>query len=631
MHVRLIQLVEKDNKMNIETLESVVVRFSGDSGDGMQLTGTQFSNTSAIMGNDISTFPDYPSEIRAPQGTIAGVSGFQVHFGATEIYTPGDEVDMLVAMNPAALKANLESVKKGGYLLVNSDAFTANNVTKAGYTSNPLETNELESFRILQVPVTSQTNAALSHLDLDSKSKDKCKNFYALGVTYFLYGRSLDTTIKWIEDKFKKNEVVKEANILALKAGRNFAETSEFVVSTYHVPKATIESGTYRQVNGNQATAWGLMRAAEAANLDLFLGSYPITPATDILHELAKHKNLGVKTFQAEDEIAGICTAIGASCAGKLGVTTSSGPGIALKTEAMGLAVSYEIPLVIVNVQRGGPSTGLPTKTEQSDLNQAVYGRNGEAPIPVVAATSPSDCFHMAFEASRIALEHMTPVILLTDGFIANGAEPWKLPNLDTEYTKIKNHLINPNECDPANTKWTMREKETLARKWIVPGMKGFEYQIGGLEKDITKGSVSHNPLNHQKMSDLRAEKLALVANYIPHQEILGEKTGDLLVVSWGGTYGAVLMAVKHLQKSGYKISHMHMKYLNPMPKNTKEILHGFKHIIVPELNQGQLKDLLNARFEVHAKGFNVMQGRPFRIAELENAFLQTLKEGNLL
>lgn len=617
--------------MTTETVESIVVRFSGDSGDGMQLTGTQFSNTSAAMGNDISTFPDYPSEIRAPQGTIAGVSGFQVHFGSTEIFTPGDDVDMLVAMNPAALKANLESVKRGGYVLVNIDAFTKANITKAGYTDNPLETGELNEYRILKAPITSQTVATLAELDLDTKSRDKCKNFYALGVTYFLYGRSLDTTIKWIEEKFKNNKVMMEANILALKSGRNFAETSEYVVSTYQVPKADIAKGTYRQVNGNQATAYGLIRASEASGLDLFLGSYPITPATDILHELAKHKNVGVKTFQAEDEIAGICSAIGAACAGKLAVTTSSGPGIALKTEAMGLAVSYEIPLVIVNVQRGGPSTGLPTKTEQSDLNQAVFGRNGEAPIVVVAASRPSDCFDMAFEASRIALEHMTPVILLTDGFIANGAEPWKLPDLDKEFTTIKTHLINPEVDLPENTKWTMRDEATLARKWIVPGMKGHEYQIGGLEKDVNKGNVSHNPINHQKMSDLREKKLNLVQNFITEQDVFGEKTGDLLVVSWGGTYGAVHMAVKRLQNKGLKISHMHMKYLNPMPKNTEALLKGFKNIIVPELNNGQLKNILNSRFEVRATGFNKMQGQPFKISELENAFLQAMEKGNLL
>lgn len=617
--------------MNSETLESVVIRFSGDSGDGMQLTGTQFSNTSAMMGNDISTFPDYPSEIRAPQGTIAGVSGFQVHFGSTEIFTPGDDVDMLVAMNPAALKANLDSLKKGGHVIVNLDAFNKVNLTKAGYQNNPLETKELEKYTVIHAPITSQTIAALAEIEIDNKSKDRCKNFYALGMTYFFYNRGLETTIAWIEDKFKNNKVMAQANILALKAGRNFAETSEVMISSYRVPAASIAPGTYRQINGNTATAWGLIKAAESAGLELFLGSYPITPATDILHELAKHKQLGVKTYQAEDEIAGICSAIGASCAGSLGVTTSSGPGIALKCEAIGLAVSYEIPLVIVNVQRGGPSTGLPTKTEQADLNQALYGRNGEAPIVVVAASRPSDCFRMAYEASRIALEHMTPVMLLTDGYIANGTEPWKLPDLDAEYPVIKTHLINPENENPEVLKWTDRDPETLARKWIVPGMKRFEYQIGGLEKDIVKGCVSHNPLNHQKMCDLREKKMELVSNNIPLQTLVGEESGDLLVVSWGGTYGAVLMTVKRLQQKGLKISHMHMNYIYPMPKNVGEILLKFKKIIIPELNKGQLKDLINAKYGVGAVGYNKMQGLPFKISELEEAFLNVLVEGKLL
>ena len=617
--------------MSVQTLESVIIRFSGDSGDGMQLTGTQFSNTSAIMGNDISTFPDYPSEIRAPQGTIAGVSGFQVHFGSTEIFTPGDEVDMLVAMNPAALKANLESLKLGGHIIVNIDAFNKNNLEKAGYVNNPLETGELGKYQVIPVAITTQTTAALAEIAIDNKSKDRCKNFYALGMCYFFYNRNIDTTVAWIQDKFKKNPVMIDANIAALKAGRNFAETSEVVVSSYTIPAAKIAPGMYRQINGNQATAWGLIKAAESAGLELFLGSYPITPATDILHELSKQKHLGVKTFQAEDEIAGICSAIGASCAGDLAVTTSSGPGVALKCEAIGLAVSYEIPLVIVNVQRGGPSTGLPTKTEQADLNQALNGRNGEAPIVVMAASSPSDCFHMAYEASRIALEHMTPVMLLTDGYIANGSEPWKLPDLDNNYLKINTCLIDPEKDDPATTKWTNRNPESLARKWIVPGMKGFEYQIGGLEKDIVKGCVSHNPLNHQKMSDLREKKIQMVAENIPLQNVEGESAGDLLVVSWGGTYGAVHMAVKKLQQKNLKVSHMHLQYINPMPKNVQEILTGFKKVIVPELNKGQLKDLLNAKFHVNATGFNKMQGLPFKISELETAFINALKEGQML
>lgn len=617
--------------MTAQIHESIVIRFSGDSGDGMQLTGTQFSNTSAVMGNDIATFPDYPSEIRAPQGTIAGVSGFQVHFGSTEIFTPGDDVDMLVAMNPAALKANLEALKIGGHIIVNIDAFNKVNLSKAGYENNPLETGELSKYTVIHAPITSQTIAALADVEIDNKSKDRCKNFYALGLTYFFYNRNLETTIAWIEDKFKKNKLMIDANILALKAGRNFAETSEVIVSTYSVPAAVIAPGTYRQINGNQATAWGLIKAAESAGLELFLGSYPITPATDILHELAKQKQLGVKTFQAEDEIAGICSAIGASCAGDLGVTTSSGPGIALKCEAIGLAISYEIPLVIVNVQRGGPSTGLPTKTEQADLNQALYGRNGEAPIVVVAASRPSNCFHMAYEASRIALEHMTPVMLLTDGYIANGTEPWKLPDLDAEYPAIKTRMIVPENENPETTKWTQRDEKTLARKWIVPGMKGFEYQIGGLEKDILKGNVSHNPLNHQKMSDLREKKIALVAENIPLQTLEGEDSGDLLVVSWGGTYGSVLMAVKRLQQKGIKVSHMHMHYIYPMPKNVGDIFSKFKKIIVPELNKGQLKDLINAKYPVQATGFSKMQGLSFKISELEEAFYNALKEGKLL
>ncbi len=609
------------------TLDSVVIRFSGDSGDGMQLTGTQFSNTSAVMGNGISTFPDYPSEIRAPQGTIAGVSGFQVHIGSGEIVTPGDDVDMLVAMNPAALKANLNSLKPGGHIIVNIDAFNKTNIEKAGYKENPLETGELKNYQIVHAPISSQTIAALTEIDIDSKSKDRCKNFYALGMTYFFYNRDVDTTISWIENKFKKNPVMIKANTAALLAGRNFAETTEIVISTYKIPAASISAGTYRQINGNTATAWGFLRAAEATNLKLFLGSYPITPATDILHELAIHKNFGVKTFQAEDEIAGICSAIGAAQAGCLALTTSSGPGIALKGEALGLAISYEIPLVIVNVQRGGPSTGLPTKTEQADLYQALYGRHGEAPLVVVAASRPNDCFHMAYEASRLALEYMTPVMLLTDGYIANGAEPWKLPDVDIEYPEIKHRLIDPSKENPETTKWTQRDEKTLARKWIIPGMKGFEYQIGGLEKDIQSGNVSHDPINHQKMSDLREKKIELVANSIPLQIIDGESSGSLLVISWGGTYGAVHMAVKNLQKSGEKIAHIHLKYINPLPKNIIQILPNFKRIIVPELNNGQLKNILNAKFGIKSVGYNKMQGLPFKISELEAAFMGLLKE----
>lgn len=607
------------------SMDSVVIRFAGDSGDGMQLTGTQFSNTSAVMGNDIATFPDYPSEIRAPSGTIAGVSGFQVHFGSTEIYTPGDDVDMLVAMNPAALKANLHAVKPSGYIVVNIDGFTEKNLEKAKYTTNPLEDGSLQNYRVIQAPITSQTVEALKDIAVDSKTKDRCKNFYALGMTYFFYNRDSDTTIKWIEQKFKNKPDVIKANIAALKAGACFAENTETVISTYTVPVAKIPAGDYRQIDGNTATAWGLIRAAEMAKLPLFLGSYPITPASDILHELSKHKEFGVKTFQAEDEIAGICSAIGAACAGSLAVTTSSGPGMALKTEAIGLAISYELPLVIVNVQRGGPSTGLPTKTEQSDLYQALWGRNGEAPLVVIAASRPNDCFASAYEASRIALQHMVPVILLTDGYIANGAEPWKIPDVETQFGPIKHCMVNLENLDKATFHYMNRDEKTLARPWVVPGMPGLEFRMGGLEKDIKTGCVSTDPRNHELMCLMRQKKVDLVAEDIPLQTLEGEDSGDLLVVSWGGTYGACVMAVRKLQAEGKKISHMHLKYLNPMPKNVESILKSFKKIIVPELNLGQLRTVINAKYGVHAKGYNRIQGLPFKISELTDAFNQEL------
>ncbi|MCM2349462.1 MAG: 2-oxoacid:acceptor oxidoreductase subunit alpha [Bacteriovoracaceae bacterium] len=607
------------------SIDSVVIRFAGDSGDGMQLTGTQFSNTSAIMGNDIATFPDYPSEIRAPSGTVAGVSGFQVHIGATEIYTPGDDVDMLVAMNPAALKANLHSVKPSGYIVVNIDAFTEKNLEKAKYTTNPLEDGSLQNYRVIQAPITSQTVEALKEIAVDSKTKDRCKNFYALGMTYYFYNRSRDTTIKWIEDKFKSKPEVVKANIAALKAGECFAENTETVISTYTVPVAKIPAGDYRQIDGNTATAWGLIRAAEMSGLQLFLGSYPITPATDILHELSKHKEFGVKTFQAEDEIAGICSAIGAACAGSLAVTTTSGPGMALKTEAIGLAISYELPLVIVNVQRGGPSTGLPTKTEQSDLFQAIWGRNGESPLVVMAASRPSDCFASAYEASRIALKHMTPVILLTDGYIANGAEPWKLPDVNSEFGPIEHRMVDPEKLDKANFHYMTREDHTLARPWVVPGMPGLEFRMGGLEKDIKTGCVSTDPRNHELMCLMRQKKVDLVADDIPLQTVEGAESGDLLVVSWGGTYGSCVMAVRKLQAEGKKVSHMHLKYLNPMPKNVGTILNSFKKVIIPELNLGQLKTVINAKYGVNAKGYNKVQGLPFKISELVTVFNQEL------
>ncbi|OUR99717.1 hypothetical protein A9Q84_01455 [Halobacteriovorax marinus] len=606
-------------------LESVVIRFSGDSGDGMQLTGTQFSNTSAFMGNDISTFPDFPAEIRAPQGTIAGVSGFQVKIGSTEIITPGDEADMLVAFNPAALKANIHSLKKGGTILVNTDAFSEKNIEKATYKNNPLDDGSLADYNLIQVPVDTQTIETLKDLDLDVKSKKRCKNFFALGICYFVYHRNLESTIEWVNDKFGKKTILASANILAMKAGYNMAITLESIVSTYTIPKARLTPGKYRQINGNTSTAWGFLRAAEAAGLPLYLGSYPITPASDILHELSKHKNFGVKTFQAEDEIAAICSAIGAALTGSIGLTTSSGPGITLKAEAIGLAVTYEIPLVIVNVQRGGPSTGLPTKTEQSDLYQALYGRNGESPLIVVAASRPNDCFHMAYEATRLALQHMSPVMLLNDGYVANGTEPWLLPDVDKDYAKIEHQLVDPEQIDVENFKWFARDEKTLVRKWAIPGMKGLEHRVGGLEKDFITGDVSYDPLNHEKMTHIRQEKIARVANNIPLQQIEGDESGDLLVVSWGGTYGSVQMAVRALQKQGKKISLIHLRYLNPMPKNIENILKKFKKVIVPELNLGQLKGIINIKFGVRAIGYNKVQGLPFKISELEEVFKKEL------
>ncbi|MCB9095874.1 MAG: 2-oxoacid:acceptor oxidoreductase subunit alpha [Halobacteriovoraceae bacterium] len=607
-------------------VDHVVIRFSGDSGDGMQLTGTQFSSTSALMGNDVATFPDFPAEIRAPAGTIAGVSGFQVNFGTTEINTPGDEPDVLVAMNPAALKANVKDLRKGGVIIANVDAFTDLNFKKAKYEGNPLDTHELDNFQVIKAHITNQTVEALKDIDLDNKSKERCKNFYALGMTYFMYSRELDTTINWIATKFKGKDKLIEANTIALKSGYHFAETIEAIPSAYKIQPAKIEPGLYRHINGNTATAWGFIQAAEASGRKLFLGSYPITPASDILHELSKYKNFGVRTFQAEDEIAGVCSAIGAAFTGALALTTSSGPGIALKGEAIGLAMMYELPLVIVDVQRGGPSTGLPTKTEQSDLNIALNGRNGESPIIVIAASRPNDCFHMAYEASRLALEHMTPVILLTDGYIANGTEPWKIPDLK-EYSKIETKLVDGKK--PAEEKYLpyTRDEKTLARPWAIPGMPGYEHRLGGLEKQENTGNVSYDPMNHETMCRIRKEKVERVANDIPEQEVEGETSGDLLVVTWGGTYGAAHMAVQELRKEGKKVSLAHLKYINPLPKNLESLISSFKKVIVPELNQGQMKNYLNQTFQCNAIGYNKVQGLPFKIRELVGVFNKVLEQ----
>lgn len=603
-------------------IEQAVIRFSGDSGDGMQLTGTQFSDTSAQMGNDLATFPDFPAEIRAPQGTVAGVSGFQVHIGSVNIHTPGDEPDVLVAMNPAALKANIADLKTGGTIIINEDAFTELGFKKAGYAQDP--TSELTDYKVIKTKITSQTKLALEASELDSKSKARCKNFYALGITYFMYARKLEPTIDWIKEKFKKNSELVEANITALKAGFNFGDTIEVGADAVEVPKANQEPGIYRQINGNTATAWGVIYGAERAGLDLFLGSYPITPASDILHELSNHKNLGVKTFQAEDEIAACCAAVGASYSGALGITTSSGPGIALKSEALNLALMLELPLIVIDVQRGGPSTGLPTKTEQSDLNMAMFGRNGDSPLIVLAAKSPSDCFNMAYEAARLTIEHMTPVVLLTDGYIANGSTPWKLPDLEKDFKDITPRLIaeknNGEEFLPYK-----RDAQKLARSWALPGTPELMHRVGGLEKEVDTGNVSYDPINHETMVNIREEKIAKVANFIPQQEIEGSVDSELLVISWGGTYGSVHEAVNKVNASGSKCAHIHLQYLNPLPKNLMDIIKKYPKRLVCELNRGQLKSYLQGEFGVEFNSYNKVQGKPFKVRELEQLFLKEI------
>lgn len=610
-----------------QEVDHIVIRFSGDSGDGMQVTGTQFSSTSALMGNDISTFPDFPAEIRAPQGTVAGISGFQIQFGSTEVNTPGDSPDILVAMNPAALKANISDLKRGGVIIVNEDAFTELNFKKAGLDSNPLEGAGLDSYEVIKVPITTQTKEALKEIDLDVKSKARCKNFYALGMTYFMYHRELEPTIRWIEKKFAGKDAIIEANILALKSGHNFADTIEVTGNRYRVKAANIEEGTYRQINGNTATAWGLIWAAESAGLGLFLGSYPITPASDILHELSKRKNHKVLTFQAEDEIAAVCSAIGASFAGSLGITTSSGPGIALKSEAMNLAMMLELPLVVVDIQRGGPSTGLPTKTEQSDLNMAMYGRNGESPMIVVAARSPSDCFHMAYEAAKLSIEHMTPAILLTDGYIANGSEPWKIPDVRKTFEPIRPRFADPDDFKDKKFYPYERDEKTLARLWATPGMPNLMHRIGGLEKEENTGNVSYDPENHEAMVRTRQEKVDRIAEVIPDQDVIGAQEGDLLIVSWGGTFGATYQAVTQANKAGASVGLMHMRYLSPMPKNIETIMSKFKKVVVCELNSGQLKNILNAKFNKSAESYTKVQGKPFMIRELSQMIEKKLED----
>ncbi len=585
------------------------------------LTGTQFSDTSALFGNDIVTFPNYPSEIRAPQGSLYGVSGFQVHIGSVEISTPGDDLDLLVAMNPAGLKTNTSSVKKGHTIIVDTDSFTKKNIEKAQYDSNPLEDGSLEDYRVIEVAMTSLTKKALEEVEnIEPKSVGRSKNMFALGMVYWIYNRPMENTIKFIKEKFKSKPQIVEANIKALKAGYNLAETLELIPNSYVISPAKMEKGTYRIVMGNKATAWGFLAAAEKSGLELFLGSYPITPASDILHELVKHRNLGVKAFQAEDEIAGISSAIGASFAGDLAITTTSGPGLSLKTEALGLAIMTELPLVVVNVQRGGPSTGLPTKTEQADLLQAMYGRNGESPLIVIAASTPENCFDYAYMAAKLTLEHMTPVLLLTDGYLANGSAPWKIKSL-AEMPEIKLNRVK----EGSKEEWYpyKRNPETLARSWAVPGTKGLEHRIGGLEKDSLTGDVSYMPDNHQKMVKTRAEKVQRVQNYIPELNVEYAQEGELLVVGWGGTYGALHTAVKRLNIQGYnQIGLAHFNYINPMPKNTEEVFKRFKKIIVCELNNGQFVQILRSSFQEYSfLQYNKIQGLPFSNEELMEHF----------
>ncbi len=603
----------------LQQLSEVTVRFAGDSGDGMQLTGSQFSDTTAFVGNDLNTLPDYPAEIRAPAGTIYGVSGFQLHFSSIDIHTPGDQPDVLVAMNPAALKKNLSELKKNGILIVNSDAFDLKNLKLANYPANPLEDGTLEGYTVFTVPISSLTENALEGTSLSPKEVARCKNFFALGLMYWLYNRPIQNTIDWIQDKFKKNPQFVDANTKALNAGFNFGEMTEAFTTRYDVESARLPKGTYRNISGNEATAFGFLAASVQSGLPLFLGSYPITPATEILQYLSNFKNFGVKTFQAEDEIAGVTSAIGAAFAGNLAITTTSGPGLALKTEAIGLAVMTELPLVVINVQRGGPSTGLPTKTEQADLLQAVVGRNGESPVAVLAAKTPRDCFYMAIEASRIALKYMTPVILLTDGYIANGTEPWRIPSVDS-LPKIDVKLRTEKDGF-----YPYLRDENLARPWAVPGTPDLEHRIGGLEKADIYGTVNYDPDNHHKMINLRAQKIKNIENDIPDLEVDGEQQGELLVLGWGGTYGAIKEAVIKSRASGLKVSQAHLQYVNPFPKNTGDVLKKFNKVLIPEINLGQLAKLIRSEYLVDAVQFNVVRGLPFRVSDILEKIKETL------
>jgi 2-oxoglutarate/2-oxoacid ferredoxin oxidoreductase subunit alpha len=609
---------------NILELEDVVVKFVGDSGDGMQLTGTLFSDTAALAGNDLATFPDFPAEIRAPQNTVAGVSGFQVHLGQRKIHTSGDLCDVLVAMNPASLRANIKWAKQGATIIVDESTFEQKYIEKAGYQTNPLIDGTLSGYHLIKAPITVLTKEALAEVEIDKKMAEKTKNMFVLGIMYFLFQRDLNKTLDFIEKKFRKRPEVVLANQIALKAGYNYADTIEAIASTIRIGPAPMAKGRYRNITGNIATAWGLLAASERSGRPLFLGSYPITPATEILMELARHKSLGARVFQAEDEIAGICSAIGASFAGSLAVTTTSGPGLSLKSEAMGLAVITELPLVIVNVQRAGPSTGLPTKSEQSDLMQALFGRNGEAPMIVIAASSPANCFHYAYMAAKLSLEHMTPVILLTDGNMGFGSELFRIPKV-ADLPDINPPLAQPNDED---YKPYRRDPVTLARKWALPGTEGLRHRIGGLEKTNIDGNVSTDPLNHELMVNIREDKVMRVANYIPQQEIIGKSTGDLLVVGWGGTEGMLKSAVGHMQSAGHSISLAQFNYIMPLPKNITEVFSGFKRILVCELNKGQFVNYLRMTHpEFKYLQYNKVQGLPFHVSELTQVFTKFLEE----
>ena len=607
-----------------KTIDEAVIRFAGDSGDGKQLTGGRFTETTAIVGNDLSTLPDFPAEIRAPAGSLAGVSAFQIKFSSKDIHTPGDKPDVLVAMNPAALKVHQKELIPGGTMIVNTDAFTKKNLKFAGYETNPIEDGSLDDyFTLIPIEMNKMVTRACEGLDMPPKLVGRTKNFFALGVLFYMYDRPLDTTEGWLKKKFKGKDAIIEANTRALNAGYNYGDTTELFMTRFKIEKANLPSGTYRNMNGNLATSLGLLAASEKSGLNLFYGGYPITPASDILHTLATWKHFGVQTFQAEDEIAGISSVIGAAFTGNLAVTATSGPGIALKGEAMGLGIITELPMVIINVQRGGPSTGLPTKTEQSDLNQALYGRNGEAPMPVIAAATPGDCFYAAYDACRIALKYMTPVMLLSDGYLANGSEPWMIPNVD-DLEEIDVTFVHEKNSDDEFLPY-LRNEETLSRPWAIPGTPGLEHRLGGIEKDENTGHVSYDPENHHRMVELRQEKVNRIQQDIAPIKIFGEDHGDMLILSWGGTYGSCRSAVETLQEEGKKVSHAHIRWISPLPKDLGEIIIGFKNVLVPEINLGQFLRLIRAEYLVDAKGLNLVRGRPISVSTIVETVKKTL------